>query len=98
MKEEGEGGALCEEKGDAANAARLQVLAAGGAPEPIRPTSVHKSGRTHTLALSLSPLSLSLYLFSPLVFFSISISLNVCPSWTSGNFSLCFVETKQVNF
>ena len=80
MKEEGEGGALCEEKGDAANAARLQVLAAGGAPEPIRPTSVHKSGRTHTLALSLSPLYLSLYLFSPLVFFSISISLNVCPS------------------
>ena len=78
MKEEGEGGALCEEKGDAANAARLQVLAAGGAPEPIRPTSVHKSGRTHTLALSLSLLSISLSIFFPPLFFFLSLFLSTC--------------------
>ena len=77
MKEEGEGGALCEEKGDAANAARLQVLAAGGAPKPIRPTSVHKSGRTHTLALSLSSLSLSLSFFPPCFFFYLYFSQRV---------------------
>lgn len=46
-----------------------QVLAAGGALEPIRPTSVYKSGRTHIHLFSIflfflffSPLSLSLYL------------------------------------